>query len=51
MNKINELGKYKYFANKGIKRHKHPIANLIYKIELSQLKSVLKLRKTLLNIQ
>lgn len=39
MNKINELGKSKYFANKGIKRHKHPIANLIYKIELSQLSS------------
>jgi hypothetical protein len=38
MSKINELGKSKYFANRGIERHKHPIANLIYKIEISQLK-------------
>lgn len=38
MSKINELGKSKYFANRGVKRHKHPIANIVYKIEISQLK-------------
>jgi hypothetical protein len=38
MKKINELGKSKYFANRGVERHKHPIANLIYKIDVSQLK-------------
>ncbi len=38
MSKINELGKSKYFANRGVERHKHPIANIIYKVEISQLK-------------
>jgi hypothetical protein len=36
-NEQNELGKAKYFANRGIERHKHPIANLIYKIDVVQL--------------
>lgn len=38
MSKQNDLGKDKYFANKGIQRNKKPIANLIYKVELVRLK-------------
>lgn len=37
-NRQNELGEMKYFANRGVKRNKMPIANLIYKIEVVQLK-------------
>jgi hypothetical protein len=39
MNKIDELGKSKYFANRGVERHKHPISNIIYKVEITQLKA------------
>jgi len=30
----NQLGKEKYFANKSVMRHKSPIANIKYKIEI-----------------
>lgn len=40
MNRINELGQSKYFANRGVERNKHPIANIVYKIEISQLQNV-----------
>jgi len=30
----NELGKGKYFANRGVARHKCKIANIIYKLEI-----------------
>ena len=30
----NQLGKEKYFANKGVMRHKSPIANIRYKVEI-----------------
>ena len=39
MSNRNELGKEKYFANRGLKRNKRPIANLIYKIDVCQLKN------------
>jgi hypothetical protein len=32
--KQNELGKQKYFANKDVMRHKSPIANIQYKVEI-----------------
>lgn len=35
--RINELGKEKYFANKGVKRNKRPLQNIKYKIELTTL--------------
>lgn len=31
MSKINKLKIIKYFANSDVKKHKHPIAYLIYK--------------------
>ena len=34
MKKHNELGKEKYFANKGLNRNKSSIANIRYKIEI-----------------
>lgn len=37
MSHINDLGNDKYFANRGVNRNKRPIANLIYKVTLSQL--------------
>lgn len=37
-NRQNELGEMKYFANRGVKRNKTPLSNIIYKIEISQLK-------------
>lgn len=45
MSKINELGKSKYFANRGVERHKHPIANIIYKVEITKLKDNTDLTK------
>ena len=30
----------KYFANKGVPRHKKPLNNIVYEIELSQLKNI-----------
>lgn len=38
MDNINELGQSKYFANRGVERFKRPIDNLIYRVEISQLK-------------
>jgi len=34
---LNELGKSKYFANRGLPRNKCPLSNIIYKIEIVQL--------------
>jgi len=39
MKRENELGASKYFANKGLKRTKSALPNIIYKIEITQLKS------------
>lgn len=38
MSKLNDLGKDKYFANRGVERNKAPIANLIYKVELIKIR-------------
>ena len=39
-NRQNQLGKEKYFANRGVNRTKSPIANIRYKIEIiSELKN------------
>jgi len=35
---LNRLGKEKYFANKGVKRNKSKLSNLIYKVFVTQLK-------------
>jgi hypothetical protein len=34
MSRLNDLGKDKYFANRGVSRNKSPIANIVYKVEL-----------------
>lgn len=36
--KQNQLGNAKVFANRGIERNKKPLSNIVYKIEVSQLK-------------
>jgi len=35
--KQNQLGKEKYFANKGIMRHKSPISNIKYKVDIIEI--------------
>lgn len=40
MSKLNDLGESKYFANRGLPRNKKPIANIVYKIEISNQKDL-----------
>ena len=36
MNKINELGKEKYFANRGVARNKTPLPNIRYRVFIQE---------------
>lgn len=36
-NKLNQLGENKYFVNKGVKRNKKPLRNLVYTVKLTQI--------------